>query len=395
MHECVDPSRFVDDVPAHLVDVGGGDAGLDRIDTGLLRLGHDRDHALERRRRRRPDADRAGHVRAVAVDHGAEVEHDEFAGFDAAIRRASVRLGAVGSRSHDRFEGVAARAQSADLEVELERELGLADALGEPVQYGGEGVVGDATGLGDTGHLASVLDPAQLLDQTLGGDQFGVGQPVVGDGALAGPSDVGGLEADPTNALACLRDRVALAAECSDLDARVDACPFELLGGLEGVAAIGNEQCVVGQHHQECSRAGEPGEVADVHEIGEQALRHTSRAGSRSRKRPSRAPTSITGRLMGLQHSRYGVDSQVVAQPAEPADAAVGNRRDHRCVAPRLTGVRIRDVQFDHLPLERGQRVVEGPAVVRQGGRVHDDGVVAPAPPWTASTNSPSWLDWT
>ena len=57
--------------------------------------------------------------------------------------------------------------------------------------------------------------------------------------------------------------------------------------------------------------------------------------------------------------------------------AATG--RDHRGVAPRLAGVRVRQVQLDDRTVEGGQGVVDRPGVVGERAGVDDDGGAAAA----------------
>ncbi len=62
----------------------------------------------------------------------------------------------------------------------------------------------------------------------------------------------------------------------ADLDADVatrarrDAGVAQLLARLLGVPAVGDEQRVVAGHQQQCGRPGEPGEVPDVRELGDE-----------------------------------------------------------------------------------------------------------------------------
>src|SRR5262249_55282252 len=72
------PAVAIDDLTADLVELGGADAGLHRVDARLLCLAYDVEHA-PLLGRGRADHDGARHVRAVAVHQGAEVEHNEVA----------------------------------------------------------------------------------------------------------------------------------------------------------------------------------------------------------------------------------------------------------------------------------------------------------------------------
>ena len=70
------------------------------------------------------------------------------------------------------------------------RSAGRASAGGDD----GERLVGDRAGGLDAGDLRRLLDAAQLLDEVLGGDQLGLGEPLVGEGPLLRPRDAMGLE---------------------------------------------------------------------------------------------------------------------------------------------------------------------------------------------------------
>jgi len=63
---------------------------------------------------------------------------------------------------------------------------------------------------------------------------------------------------------------------------------------------------------------------------------------------------------------------------AEAGDGAERHGRDDRGVAPRLASVRVRQVELDHRPFERGERVVDGPRVVRERAGIDDDRGDAP-----------------
>ncbi len=185
--------------------------------------------------------------------------------------RAVVGLGPVGTGGHDRLERGAGRAQAPHLEVEVEGDLPLGGALGQAGPDLGQGVVGDAGGLGHAGHLARVLGPAQVLDQALGGDELGVGEPLGGEAALLGPGDVVGLQAQPGDAGRGRLQVVLLGpAGEADVEVEVDARRRQLLDGLVAVAAVGDEEQPVVGEQDDGRRAGEPGEVADVDQVGEE-----------------------------------------------------------------------------------------------------------------------------
>ena len=67
------------------------------------------------------------------------------------------------------------------------------------------------------------------------------------------------------------------------------------------------------------------------------------------------------------------IDREVVPGPAEALDGAGDVGRDHRAVAPRLPGHRVRHVQLDLRPLERRERVGDRVRVVPERTGVDDD----------------------
>ena len=92
-----------DDRAGRGVDVGGRDAGADRVHRRQLRLEADRVEVGERGRRR-AGGERARAVRRVAGEHAAEVDGDQRVRADHVVARVRVRLGAALVRGHDRLE---------------------------------------------------------------------------------------------------------------------------------------------------------------------------------------------------------------------------------------------------------------------------------------------------
>ena len=64
---------------------------------------------------------------------------------------------------------------------------------------------------------------------------------------------------------------------------------------------------------------------------------------------------------------------------AEADDRPLGDGRHDARVAPRLAGVGVRQVQLDDGTVERGQRVVDAPRVVRERAGIDDDRRAPPA----------------
>src|SRR5580704_12105730 len=193
--ETLGPARRGDDLAADVVDLLGADAGADGLGAGGLRLADDGEDAGQLAIRFRIDAEGAGHVGAVALEGGAEVDHDGVAPVDGARTGVVVGLGRVLARRDDRLEGGALCAAAAHGGVQLEGEVLLADALAHERQHLEEGGVGDGGGSLHPGDLGGVLSLPEGLDRVRGGDEP-VGIEQLGPNALCAPRHVVGLEAD-------------------------------------------------------------------------------------------------------------------------------------------------------------------------------------------------------
>src|SRR6266480_7598025 len=73
------------------------------------------------------------------------------------------------------------------------------------------------------------------------------------------------------------------------------------------------------------------------------------------------------------------IKSRQVAVEAEARDHALRGRRGHHPVAFRLAGEDVRDMDLDDRLARAAQRIGERQAVVREGARVDDDGVICGA----------------
>ena len=163
------------------------------------------------------DTEGAGHVGAVALEGGTEVDHHRVARGDATAAGVMVRLGRVLPRRHDGVEGRALGAAAAHGRIELEGEVLLGHALAHEGQHLEEGGVGDGGGPLHAGDLGRILALAQRLDRVGGGDQV-VGVDQVGPDALAAPGDVVGLEPDAGVDGQHVLGRLALGGDRADLD---------------------------------------------------------------------------------------------------------------------------------------------------------------------------------
>ncbi len=132
---------------------------VDRSLIGTVSHGGDTGGLSGRRRRRRavaarptaaPGDEGTGHVAAVAVDLGAEVDDDEVVGFDDPIARTVVRQRGVRARRHDGLEAdVVGSAQTHGL-IECESERTLGRPLVEHGERREQRLVGDGRGTNES-----------------------------------------------------------------------------------------------------------------------------------------------------------------------------------------------------------------------------------------------------
>src|SRR6266508_3284330 len=95
--------------------------------------------------------------------------------------------------------------------------------------------------------------------------------------------------------------------------------------------------------------------------------------------RARRSDDGMSGRTSTCQRTGDGTNREVVTGAAEAGDRAGGDRRDDARVPPRFAGVRVGEVNLDDRPVERGERVMKAPRVVRERAGVDDDrGAAAP-----------------
>ena len=94
-----------DHASTHVIDGPGHHSGLDRGHTSQLRGRDEVEDLLEGTGRSAAHAERAGHVRAVAVKGGTEVHHHRVARDDGAVAWMVMRLCRVLSCGNDCLEG--------------------------------------------------------------------------------------------------------------------------------------------------------------------------------------------------------------------------------------------------------------------------------------------------
>jgi hypothetical protein len=271
VQEGVAPTRLGDDRPARFVDrFRFGSAG-DRGHPAALALGHHLGHAGFDRRRGLAHAEGAGHVRAVAVHHRPEVDHDQLALGDVAVAGPGMGLGPVGARRHNRLERGTVRAPRPHLVVESQGHVALGGAAGQHRPHDGEGLVGHPRRFGHARDLAVVLDPPEGFDQSLGGDELRTRKPVLGEAPVLGPRDRLRLQPEPGGAgHGSGDDAPLLRGRAPDSDLGGHTGTGELLVRLLAVAAVGHEEEGVGEHQQQPGRSGETGEIPDVHHAGDE-----------------------------------------------------------------------------------------------------------------------------
>ena len=204
------------------------------------------------------DADRAGHVGAVAVDDATEVDDHEL-------------VAARCARSYGRAWGFDPFGPEATMGSKLtplapRRRISNSSASATSRSVGRSAKVGvtAASASSAMAHAAwmratspGVLHPPQLLDEVLGRHQLGVGEPFARERPLLRPGDAVSLEArggrSPAAASTSRGPLVGLAG--ADLDAGVDPGRRQLLRRLLGVAAVGDEDQFVRLHEEERRRA--------------------------------------------------------------------------------------------------------------------------------------------
>ena len=105
----------------------------------------------------------------------------------------------------------------------------------------------------------------------LGRGELGVGEPLAREGPLLRPRDAVRLEPEPSRAARGLAHHVALGRlRQPHLDAGLYARRRQLLGGLFGVAPVGDEDELVGPHEDHARAAGEARQVGDVRQPGDE-----------------------------------------------------------------------------------------------------------------------------
>ena len=181
---------------------------------------------------------------------------------DLMLARLGVRKRPVGAGGDDRRErGVAA--ELSDPRFGGAGDVALAAAAEAALERPAPDLVGNLRGGGDRRELRLVLDPPQLFRVAAGGDQLDPVGEFLLEPLQRADREVLVLEPDPAG------EARSDPAEPVVLDR--DHLPALDLGlGPLGVAEVGEEEAGLGAADADPVGAGEPGQVADVDEVGDE-----------------------------------------------------------------------------------------------------------------------------
>ena len=244
---------------------------------------------------------------------------------DLDLARLGVRQGPVRAGRHDGVEARPLGAPHAHLLLEVQRHRPLRPSDEAPAHGRLERGVGERRGRADRLQLAGVLDRPQILDETAGRDQLGLGQQLGEPSALL-DRDVGVVEPDRRTR----RDDPRQGVEELAL-ARLTVEAGNLLGGLGDVAEVRDEAAAGLTDDGEAGAPAEARHPADVHRVGDQqqielAIGHERGRGARAGRLGS--PLE----LRAQERQRVAVPLDALAR--DRADAHVGDDR-HRGARPR------------------------------------------------------------
>ena len=238
--------------------------GADRVDPGLLGLADDVVD-LPQLGGRGAERDRPGHVGVVALDARAEVELDDVALLEHAVPRVVVRLGGVLPERDDRIEGEVVAPLLEQQALQVARQVSLAHPHAHDVEDAVERPVGGGLRTPEQVELLSVLDPAPTLHDVGERDE----RDAIAQGRAQLRVVVDGdrlrLEPEARHAREEPREVVADGPPVGDAIGAGDLVPR-----LLRVAAVGEEGGAVGRDQQLAVRPGEPGQVPDVDELGDE-----------------------------------------------------------------------------------------------------------------------------
>src|SRR5580658_4990817 len=144
--ETLRPAGIGDDPAANVIDLLGRDAGPHGGGPGRLGRLDDVEDAGQLAFRLGVDAEGPGHVGAVALERGAEVDDHRVSPVDAPGARVVVRLGRVLAGGDDRLEGRALGPAAPHCRVELQGEVLLGDPLAHEREHLEQRGVGDGGG---------------------------------------------------------------------------------------------------------------------------------------------------------------------------------------------------------------------------------------------------------
>ncbi len=211
------------------------------------------------------DDDRAGHVGAVPVDLGADVDQQEVTGFDRPAARTGVGQGGVGTRGDDRLVAAVLGAQIEHVALDPTGEVafGVADLDGG--EQFGQGDIRDGGGSFEASDLGRFLHLAEPGHGTVGRFDGGV-DPLIELGSCR-HRQVVGLDPD-RGAVESGEGRLEVGGHDRG-DELGESEPLEVGGELGPIPVVGGDDDVVEGHHHRCVRRDEAGEPANVHRRGD------------------------------------------------------------------------------------------------------------------------------
>ena len=158
-------------------------------------------------------------------------------------------------------------------------------------------------------------------------------------------------------------------AECGDFEA------LDLVGGLDGVAAVGDEKSQVWGDDGVGGGAGEAGEPTDVDHVGdEHGVEAFFDHGGAEAIEILHMESRVVLRVRIFEVNQ-GPNGQCVSGRAEAGDLANADWGDDGRLSEFLAGVDVAEVDFDDGQPDAGDRVAEGDGVVGESARVDDDRV--------------------
>ena len=164
MGEALSVTCFFDHPASYVVHVGILDTRRGRSDGRSLSL---QDDLVDRQKILVccTQRDRPGHIGAVAIHAGAEIEQNQITLVECSFPGRVVDVGRQRAGTHYRRERDFVGARETHPHLQIERHLLLGYARNQPVHHPPECIVGNSDCLTDEIGLVRILDPAQSLDR--------------------------------------------------------------------------------------------------------------------------------------------------------------------------------------------------------------------------------------